>query len=197
MSSTYVKPASIPQVIRPSRSPGFLGLGAALVGVTAVGAAVAIFLAPAAPRALPAMDASLGYADIIDTRPAISAIGSQGYWDYVDARPAVSAYETSLGYADVIDTRPAVSQLDASQGYWDVVDARPAVAAGSTSLGFWDVADARPAVRTLPAMPASLGHWEFSTPKAAELPAMPRSMGHWDFTQKAAPTGLGFWDLID
>jgi hypothetical protein len=179
MSTTYVKPASLPQVVSPFRGRGLLGLGAALAGVTAVGAAIAIFLAPAAPRALPAMDASLGYHDVIDTRPAVSRLeSSQGYWDVVDARPAISRFETSMGYADVIDTRPAVSRFESSQGYWDVIDARPAV-------------------RELPAMPSSLGHWEFSTPKAVARPPMPRSMGHWDFTQKAEPTGLGFWDLID
>ena len=49
MSSTFVKPTGITQpVCRSRRGPGFLGLGAALAGVTAVGAAVALFLLPAA-----------------------------------------------------------------------------------------------------------------------------------------------------
>ena len=178
MSTTYIDTAELQQTARSPRvRPGVLGLGAALAGLTAVGAAVAIFLAPAAPRALPAMDASLGYA--VDTRPAISHLdASQGYWDIIDSRPAVSMADTSLGYADMIDTRPAVSHLDASQGYWDAIDARPAV-------------------RELPAMPTSLGHWDFTAPAAAARPAMPRSMGHWDFTQETAPSGLGFWDIIE
>jgi hypothetical protein len=55
MSSTYVKPTGITQTVRRSlRRPGFLGLGAALAGVTAVGAAAVIYFSPAQAPAVPA-----------------------------------------------------------------------------------------------------------------------------------------------
>ena len=61
MSATFARPASLPQIVRRSdaRRAAF-GLGAALAAVTAVGAAVAVFLAPsAAPTAR-----HLTYADL-------------------------------------------------------------------------------------------------------------------------------------
>jgi hypothetical protein len=158
VSTTYAKTAQIQQAAArsPRLRPGVLGLGAALAGVTAVGAAVAIFLAPAAPRALPAMDASLGYA--VDARPAVSSLdASQGYWDVVDARPAVSAAgATSLGFWDMIDARPAVRELPAMP----------------TSLGHWDFTAPASAVR--PPMPRSMGHWDFTQQSE------PTGLGFWD-----------------
>src|SRR5687767_15118365 len=113
MSTTYANTSQLEQAFRsPRLRPGVLGLGAAIAGLTAVGAAAAIVLAPAAPRALPAMDATLGYA--------------------YDTRPAISRLDTSLGYADIIDTRPAVRELPAmpaSLGHWDFTAPAPEVPA--------------------------------------------------------------------
>jgi hypothetical protein len=111
MSSTYAKPTVVrPAVGRSQRRSGLLGLGAVLAGVTAVGAAVTIFLIPAeAPPTAPAVPL-----------PAMDA--SFGFWDYIDTRPAVSRSDTSMGFWDVIDTRPAVRELPAmpaSMGHWD------------------------------------------------------------------------------
>ena len=147
MSSTYVKPTIARRVVRPPRRrSGLLGLGAVLAGVTAVGAAVAIFLLPtAAPTSapaipLPAMDASMGYSDHVDTRPAISRSDtSMGFWDQVDARPAVSRSNTSMGFWDfvTVPTRPepaALRPMPRSMGHWDFTLPKPE----PTGLGFWD-----------------------------------------------------------
>jgi hypothetical protein len=92
MSTTYIKPANVLQIKRPSHiRRNVFGLVGAVAGVAAVGAAVAIFLAPPAPRSLPAMDASLGYHDVVDTRPTISSVdASQSYVGYESTHHAVS-----------------------------------------------------------------------------------------------------------
>ena len=98
MSSTHADSSIIhPAGGRTQRRSGVLGLGTVLAGVAAVGAAVAILLIPAeAPSAAPAIPL-----------PAMEA--SLGFWDVIDTRPAVSRSDTNMGFWDVIDTRPAVS----------------------------------------------------------------------------------------
>jgi hypothetical protein len=187
MSSTYVKPATVARPASPRFvNPTVLRLGGVLAGVTAVGAAVTIFLAPAAPRALPPMDASLGYHDLIDTRPAVSrSEASHGWWDVVDSRPAVSVGARSYGDADVAESHPAAWRY----------------ATGEPSLGYAGRVDAQPAVRPLAAMPFSQEFGDSNmnadrtagvsagtaaaSPGSVVLPSMPFSIGSWDFAEEA------------
>jgi hypothetical protein len=135
MSSTYVTPAGVASRGRRSRGlTGFLGLGAALAGVTAVGAAVAISLIPVqAPASAPAL-----------TRPAID--DSRSYIGSEDTHRLFLAPETSMGFWDYIDTRPAVPATGARESYKGYADARPSVAARPAmpaSLGHGDFTLAR------------------------------------------------------
>jgi secreted PhoX family phosphatase len=150
MSSTYVKPASIGQVNRPSRRrAGLIGLGAVVAGVTAVGAAVAIFLAPAEVPALPAPRSAVA----VPASPiqAYAVEGTQGYeWRVKSAADRYAVAEGPFGYETVggdvrsaptiavlgphIDSQTAVESGDVNRGYWALVGARP-----PSSFGHLDV----------------------------------------------------------
>jgi len=101
---------------------------------------------------------------------------------------ALPAMDAGMGFWDRIDTRPAVSRSDTSMGFWDRIDTRPAVSRSDMSMGFWDYIDTRPAVRELPAMPASLGYWDFVTvPERPSAPAPARGL---EFYRYAPMSGV-------
>jgi hypothetical protein len=202
VSTTYVKPASNLRVVRRSGTRRTaLGVGGALAAVTAVGAAVAIFLAPAAPRALPAMDASLGYADMIDARPAISR---------VDASPAVSSVHVSHGYFDAYTARAAAAPrfgvAETAQGYETV--ASPLAYGDLATIGivgeYVDGAVVGAAAKSYADLATVPGPNGFDEPLSRPLRLVVREGAQGYETvavplpsTKPEPTGLGFWDLIE
>jgi hypothetical protein len=171
-------------VARPVGKAGLNGRIFALVAVGAVGGfllggvevpRIQVGQAPAVIRTaeLPAMDPSMGYADFIDTRPAVSAA-------HIDAQIAAEAFEASTGYGVLVGARTipvgtqtaerALPAMDASMGFWGVVDTRPAVPAHHGSLE-----DVRAEIAALTAAPrpASMGHWDLTLAKPAMAGTIP------------------------
>jgi hypothetical protein len=151
MSTAYYKVA---RPVATTAPRGAFGLGARALALVAVGAIGGYLLreidlprtqvAPAPEAAieriaLPEMDASMGFWDIIDTRPAVSTTDiSMGFWDTIDTRPYVSPFEANQGYWEQVDARPAVSavagqSVDITQGYFATTADRPAYGGAATT----------------------------------------------------------------